>query len=119
MSGKLFFISFQMGMDFLVFISNSSRRVSIITCGVAVSLNELKQMCGGKAWLSSAAVGAAGGTPTELGGPQLRWGGRGEHGWARHLPADTGHGGSLARPYGDLCHPGCSQSVLALLLTRA
>lgn len=70
MSGKLFFTSFQMGMDFLFFISNSLHRVSIITRGVAVSLNELKQMRGGKAWLSSAAVvRAAGGTYLSWGDP--------------------------------------------------
>lgn len=46
-------------MDFFFFISNSLCRGSIITCGVTVSLNQLKQMRVGKAWLSSAAAGAA------------------------------------------------------------
>lgn len=119
MSGKLFFFYFKWGWIFSFFISSSLCRVSIITCGVAVSLNELKQMRGGKAWLSSAAVGAAGGTPTAPGGPKLSWGGCGDHGWTWHLPVDTGRGGSLARPCGDLCHVGCSRSVLAPLLTPA
>lgn len=58
---------------FFSLISNSSRRVSIITRGVTVSLNQLKQMRVGKAWLSSAAVGAA---VQPVGNPNGAGGGR-------------------------------------------
>lgn len=100
----------EIGMAFFFLISNSSCRGSVITCGVTVSLNQLKQMRVGKAWLSSAAAGRL----CRQQGPNPA------RGCPRRAPLcpDSPRGG-LACPCWILFHSCHSWSILLQFLTSA